>query len=264
MTVLHAKPVETAKARWNRIKERFDVLMDFTQATIEGISRALIISGPAGLGKSYGVEKALREWDPDGDKYTISKGYVRPTGLLKLLYTHRHEGHMIVFDDADFIFADETSLNLLKAACDTCEDRTISYLSERGIEVDGEFIPPRFDFNGAIIFLTNYDFDDMIAKDSKWSPHFAALVSRSHYIDLAMKGKEDYLTRIEMVMEEGLLSKLNKAEQKDVMTFIYEHQDDLRELSLRIALKLASCRQMKNVSDWKAMARVTCCRNSAR
>lgn len=257
---------ETSQARWKRIHERFDILSQFTEATIDGVCRSLIISGPAGLGKSFEVEKQLESLD--SSQYTITKGYTRPTGLLKLFHRHRHEGHLVVFDDSDCIFSDEISLNLLKCVCDTTEDRVVSWLSER-VLIDEDDpagatpIPSQFSFDGAIIFLTNYDFDLEIAKEKKFSPHMQALVSRSHYIDLAMHGKLDYVTRIEQVIEQGLLKSMPKPAQKDVLQFIHDNVDSLRELSLRMALKLGDLRTMRNVSDWKAMARVTCCRNEA-
>ena len=135
------------------------------------------------------------------------KGYVRATGLVKLLYQYRNAGQVIVFDDADAIFFDDVSLNLLKAVCDTTETRRVSWLSE-GSLVDEETavrIPRNFEFKGTIIFISNYDFDAMIDRGHKLAPHLAALVSRAHYIDLAMKSRRDYLVRIRQVIEEGLL-----------------------------------------------------------
>ena len=113
-----------------RISERFEILDVLTEATTVGNSRALIVSGPAGLGKSYTVEKRLADWDPNEINHTIVKGYVRATGLVKLLYQYRNAGQVIVFDDADAIFFDDVSLNLLKAVCDTTERRRVSWLSE--------------------------------------------------------------------------------------------------------------------------------------
>lgn len=243
-----------------RISDRFEILDILTEACIVGNSRALIVSGPAGLGKSYTVEKALAKWDPNEINHTIIKGYVRATGLVKLLYNYREHGQVIVFDDADAIFFDDVSLNLLKAVCDTTERRRVSWLSE-GKLIDDEtavLIPRSFDFNGTIIFITNYDFDAMIDRGHKLAPHLQAMVSRSHYIDLAMKSRRDYLVRIRQVIKQGLLADLTVDARADVISFIEKHSDKLRELSLRIALKLGSLR--KQGGDWERIALVTCCR----
>lgn len=243
-----------------RIAERFDILDILTEATTVGNSRALIVSGPAGLGKSYTVEKRLAEWDPNEVNHTIVKGYVRATGLVKLLYQYREAGQVIVFDDADAIFFDDVSLNLLKAVCDTTERRRVSWLSEGKLFDDDTATPlPRsFDFNGAIIFISNYDFDAMIERGHKLAPHLEALVSRSHYIDLQMKTRRDYLVRIRQVIRQGLLENLTMGERSDVILFIEQNSEKLRELSLRMAIKLGSLR--KQGGDWQKIARITCCR----
>ena len=42
-----------------RIRERFDMLKDMTKAVKKGSVRAMIVSGPPGVGKSHGVEEVL-------------------------------------------------------------------------------------------------------------------------------------------------------------------------------------------------------------
>lgn len=258
--VNYPAPVETDEEIDARIAERFNILDVLAEACTLGNARALIVSGPAGLGKSYTIEKRLAEWDPNEVNHTIVKGYVRATGLVKLLYQYRNEGQVIVFDDADSIFFDDVSLNLLKAVCDTTDRRRVSWLSEGKLIDDetAELIPRTFDFNGTIIFISNYDFDAMIDKGHKLAPHLAALVSRSHYIDLAMKTRRDYLVRIRQVIREGLLSDLSFKQRSEVITFIEKNNEKLRELSLRMAIKLGSL--AKQGGDWEKVARITCCR----
>ena len=243
-----------------RIADRFEILDVLAEACTVGNARALIVSGPAGLGKSYTIEKRLNEWDPNELNHTVVKGYVRPTGLVKLLYSYRHAGNVIVFDDADAIFFDDVSLNLLKAVCDTTERRRVSWLSEGSLidEESGERVPRSFDFDGTIIFISNYDFDAMIDRGHKLAPHLAALVSRAHYIDLAMKSRRDYLVRIRQVIKQGLLSGLTTNQEDDVIKFIDSNHSRLRELSLRMALKLGSLR--KQGGHWEKLANVTCCK----
>ena len=258
--VYDARPQETEAEVDARISERFDILDTLTEACVVGNARALIVSGPAGLGKSYTVEKRLTDWDPEEINHVIVKGYVRATGLVKLLYHYRHENNVIVFDDADAIFFDDVSLNLLKAVCDTTERRRVSWMSEGKLVDDesAELVPRTFDFDGTIIFISNYDFDAMIDKGHKLAPHLQALVSRSHYIDLAMKNRRDYLVRIRQVIKQGLLKDLPGSQQIEVINYIEANHERLRELSLRMALKIGSLR--KQSSEWKKLANVTCCR----
>jgi hypothetical protein len=111
--VVAAPVVEETEAEIRaKLTERFEALTDVTHAAIDGTVRAFVISGPAGLGRSSEVTRVLEERNPF---YTVISGFVRPTGLYKTLYEYRHKGSVVVFDDADSIFNDEISLNMLKS-----------------------------------------------------------------------------------------------------------------------------------------------------
>lgn len=254
---------ETEEQILARLETRFSAMDLMTEATCFGHNRSLIISGPAGLGKSYGVMKTLEEAERKGYVPIVIKGYIRPTGLYKLLYENRFKKCIVVFDDADSIFGDDVCLNLLKAACDMTETRRLHWLTETKMEdEDGERLPRSFEFEGSIIFITNYDFDDLIAKGNKLAPHFEALISRSHYLDLAMKTKKDYVVRIkQVVFGKGMLSRdgFTDPESREIVSFVEQNADKLRELSLRMVVKLAGLFRM-NRQSWKELAAVTCMR----
>lgn len=255
--------IETDAEIEQKLNDRFEVLADMTDAATSGGIRSMIVSGPGGLGKSYTVEKTLRSWDPSGTNYQVVRGYIRPTGLFKLLYQNRAPGQVLVFDDADSVFLDDVSINLLKAVCDSTDERIVSYMTE-GVLIDedtAERLPKSFKFEGTIIFITNIDMDSMVDSGSKLAPHFEALITRSHYIDLAMKTRRDYIIRIKQVVGSGMLRTrgLDADAESDVMDFIDQNQDRLRELSLRMALKLADIRK-RNSKTWKKTALVTCCK----
>ena len=246
-----------------RLRERFEILDILTQAALFGDARSVIVSGPAGLGKSFNVDKVLASWDPEQINHTIVKGFVRPTGLYKMLYDHREQGKVLVFDDADSVFFDDVALNLLKGVCDTTDIRRVSWLAETRMETDdGEPLPRSFIFEGTIVFITNLDFDDMIERGHKLAPHMSALVSRSHYIDLSMKTKRDYLVRIRQVVADGMLRDqgLNATQEAEVMAYIEEKQNVLRELSLRMAVKIGNL--VRTGPNWRKLANVTCCKNT--
>ena len=57
------KAEETDEQIIERLRKRFDILEDMTQATKEGTVRAMIVTGPPGVGKSFGVEKTLNKED---------------------------------------------------------------------------------------------------------------------------------------------------------------------------------------------------------
>jgi hypothetical protein len=260
-TAIPLVSTETDAQIETKLAERFGVMDELTAMSLDGDARSLIISGPGGLGKSFNVEKALKEWDPEQENHEIIKGFVRATGLYKALYAHSEEGKVLVFDDADAVFFDDVCLGLLKAACDTTEERVISWRAETTMQdEEGSLMPTSFVFNGTVIFISNLDFDAMIQKGHKLAPHLGAMISRSHYIDLAMKTKRDYLVRIRMVMKQGLLDYLKPSEQKEVMEYIETNTERLRELSLRMAIKIGNLR--KKGGNWQRLANITCCTNA--
>ena len=247
-----------------KLKDRFDALEIMSEATGKGINRALIVSGPAGLGKSYTVEAKMAELEKQGHHITYIKGYVRPLALYKLLYESRFPNSVLVFDDSDSIFHDDVSMNLLKGACDSTDRRVLHWLSkslEREEDEDGENIPEKFEFEGSIIFITNYDFDRLIESGYKLAPHFEALVSRSHYLDLAMKTKMDYLVRIKQVVHGGMLRSrgFSASDETLIMEFIINNVERLRELSLRMVVKISGLYKMDR-NNWQKLAKQTCFR----
>lgn len=246
-----------------RLNDRFSVMTDMALATAIGQNRAMIVSGPAGLGKSHGIGMVLEELG-DNVKATIIKGFVRSTGLYKTLFDHREPGSVVIFDDADSIFFDDVSLNILKTACDTTSVRRLSWLAETRMEdEEGERLPRHFVFEGSIIFITNYDFDQMITNGHRLAPHFEAMISRSHYLDLSIKSRRDYLIRIKQVVEQGMLRDqgFTAPQEQVLLSYITKNADILRELSLRMVVKLANLMKIAPAS-WEKVARATCHRNT--
>lgn len=248
---------EGIKIRLNRSQEIMEVMV---KNLCERHSPSLIIGGPPGLGKTYTTERIVKLYDPNERKTIVIKGFTRATGLFKTLYAYRHKGNVIVFDDCDSVFLDPNALNLLKTACDSTHRRRIYWGAESHMTDDSRtLLPDHFDFNGSIIFLTNYDFDGAIAARHRLAPHFQALISRSHYISLDMKNTRDYLIKMKQVIDDGMLADrgLSDAQIKLVLFFINKHQKDLRELSLRMVNKISDLIR-DYPKEWANMARVTC------
>ena len=249
-----------------RINERFDVIEAFTYACTEGQMSAFVAAGPGGTGKSWTVESCLIETyegidtteAPYGTAYRIEKGYTRATDLYRQLWHTRFKGNVLVLDEADTIWYDVVALPLLKSVLDTTRHRVAKWGTEwRGVAEDGETIPHRFDYEGAVIFLTNTDLYGLASKPTKLAPHLQALLSRTHYIDTTMRSRRDYIIRMHEAIKQGMLSHLTEEQRADVMRFISRNQDHLREFSLRIAMKIGNLRALSE-SNWEAMARMTC------
>jgi hypothetical protein len=245
-----------------KIEAKFHALKVMSTAAAESKTRAVIISGPGGLGKTFEVVKAIKSVNPDFDDVRNAvRGMVRPTGVYKALWDHQMPGKTLIFDDADSIFYDDASLNLLKAACDTTEKRVISWRAEHRLEDElGERLPNYFEFHGNVVFITNIDFKEAINRGTRLSPHLEALKTRAHYLDLELKTKREYLLRIHQVMREclaanklNLLGIKNPTDCKEILDFMKDEISDLTELSLRKVIQLA---QVKEIGEnWKSLAK---------
>jgi hypothetical protein len=260
---MHAAPVETDEEVIERIRERFDILDEMTKAATNGDIRAMIVSGPPGVGKSYGVEQIIEKatlLDQIAGRRLraeVVKGSATPIGLYQALYKYSDENCVLVFDDCDSILLDDVSLNLLKGALDSGKKRKISWLADSRI-LRQEGIPDSFNFNGSVIFITNLKFDTM--KSQKLRDHLDALQSRCHYLDLTLDTMRDKILRIKQIAKDGALFNdmdLDQVAQDEVVEFMDTNQNKLREMSLRMAIKVAQLRKSFPMR-WKAMAQTTC------
>jgi hypothetical protein len=248
-----------------RIRERFDILTEMTKAATNGDIRAMIVSGPPGVGKSFGVEQEIEKatlLDQIAGKRLraeVVKGSATPIGLYQALYKYSDANCVLVFDDCDSILLDDVALNLLKGALDSGKKRKISWLSESSA-LRREGIPDSFNFNGSVIFITNLKFDQM--KSQKLRDHLDALQSRCHYLDLTLDTMRDKLLRIKQIAADGELFTdydFEQVAQDEIIDFMDANQNKLREMSLRMALKIADLRKSFPLR-WKAMAATTCMR----
>ena len=252
------KAEETDEEVIERMRKRFAILDDMTKATKRGDVRAMIVSGPPGVGKSYGVETVLDRYGTvstlgnTAPKYEVCKGAMSPIGLYCKLYKLSAKDNVIVFDDCDSILLDDLSLNILKAALDSKKTRRICWNTDSHM-LRREGVPDTFEFAGSVIFITNIKFDNV--KSKKLRDHLEALESRCHYIDLTIDTLREKLLRIQQIVKDGMLNNyaLPTDTQQEVVQYIWDNKRRLREISLRTVLKIADL--AKAFPDtWKDMA----------
>lgn len=252
--------------RMAQIAERFEILDELSKAAISGNIRALIVSGPPGVGKSFGVERELEKatlFDQISGrrvKGEVVKGSVTSISLYCLLYKYSDKNSVIVFDDCDSVLFDSDSLNLLKGVLDSGKKRRVNWLSNSNVLV-AEGVPQSFNFNGTIIFITNQKFDQM--RSSKVKTDLEALQSRCHYLDLTLDTMRDKVLRVRQIAQTGELFSdydFNANEEEEIINFMDTHQNRLREMSLRMAIKIAELRS-SFPTRWEEMASTTCMRN---
>ena len=258
---------ETDEQIIERLRLRFEVLKDMTRAVKEGTVRAMIVTGPPGVGKSFGVDEVLSRDDlfnklgERKPKYEIVKGAMSAIGLYTKLYQYSEKGNVIVFDDCDSVLLDDLSLNILKAALDTSKKRTISWNTDSRI-LRNEGVPDKFEFKAGAIFITNIKFENVRSK--KLQDHLAALESRCHYVDLQMDTDREKVLRIKQIVADGMLDsyEFEDVQRDEVVDFVMSNRAKMRELSLRTVLKVADLRK-SFTNNWQSMAEVTVMKRGA-
>jgi hypothetical protein len=249
-----------------RLRERFGILDDMTRAVKKGAVRAMIVSGPPGVGKSFGVEKVLGKHDMMANiagneklkKYEVVKGAMSALGLYSKLYQYSDAKNILVFDDCDSVLLDDLSLNILKAALDSGSKRMIHWNTDSHM-LRREGVPDSFEFKGGAIFITNIKFENVRSK--KLKDHLEALESRCHYLDLTIDTEREKVLRIKQIVEDGMLDKyeFEPGAKEEILDFIDQNKKKLRELSLRMVLKLADLKA--GFPDrWTGIAEMTCMR----
>ena len=272
-TFLRAKELalknETDEEIMERLGQRFEILDDMTRAVKAGKVRAMIVTGPPGVGKSHGVETVLSKHDVFADiandsklkKYEVVKGAMSAIGLYSKLYEYSDAKSILVFDDCDSVLLDDLSLNILKAALDSSKKRMIHWNTDSRL-LRSEGVPNSFEFKGGAIFITNIKFEHVRSK--KLKDHLEALESRCHYLDLTIDTQREKLLRIrQVVRDSGMLDcyELEDWAKMEVVDYIADNANRMRELSLRTVLKVADIR-VSMPQKWKAVVEVTCMRNA--
>ena len=165
------------------INERFEFISQLVGLVASNIQPSAIITGKGGLGKTYTVIKSLetvgftnvsgKEVESEEKTFRVVKGYSSPKGLYRSLF--ENQNNIIVFDDTDAILDHDISLNILKAALDSYDERIITWNAD--LKDD---LPKEFEFKGRIIFISNRSHNSIDQ----------AIRSRSMMVDLTMTTDE--------------------------------------------------------------------------
>jgi len=252
---------ESEESVLDRIRDRFAILTRLVNGVCQGAIKALVVSGPPGVGKTHGVEKQLKERAEFGNyKYEFIKGTASPVYIYQKLYEFADKKSILVFDDCDSVFFEPISLNLFKAALDSSKERIITWGTESRILKEKD-IPNSFKFEGAVIFISNLKFDAVRSPALK--EHLAAIESRCHYLDLTIDTPRDKMLRIKQVVRDSSMLDeygFDEERKQEIVDYVQECQASLRELSLRTVTKLADLAVYTD--DWKMIADITLKRGS--
>lgn len=221
--------------------ERFKYVGHCIDMVVDKVSPSLLVTGVAGIGKSYLVRQRLENGGlTEGDEWHLMGGHSSPMGLYKFL--HDHCDSTIVFDDCDSVFKDETSINILKSALDSFAVRRVCWQSARM----PEDLEPQFEFTGQIIFISNMDACQIDE----------AVKSRTIVIDLQMSRTEicEYLHELTPVIE----PQMDMIEKNEVLKYLEDNCQAFENFNIRTFIKACRIRKSadKHGNDWKKMIMV--------
>ena len=175
----------------------FSTLNAHVMVVGKGLSPALLVTGPGGIGKSFSVEKILSHFGKKNKDFVIMKGKCTPSAMFEFLF--KNYDKICVFDDCDSVLSSKEGIAVLKGALDSGRSREISWNTKRADMVDtfdcetrkevlarlkewskahnGKAgVPNHFQFEGSVIFVSNMTRKELASKDS-------ALLTRCDLVD---------------------------------------------------------------------------------
>ena len=163
--------LEASRERLDYEKQLAD-LENLIKMTISGAANALFIAGRGGIGKTFTVEKVLKDAGlSDGNGYFKNTGTASAAGIYSLLF--KNQDGIILFDDSDDALKDQEARNIFKAATDTKKIRKLVWnkMGKNVVEpdeyedpqelIDANLIPRYFNFTGKVIFISNLKMDKL-------------------------------------------------------------------------------------------------------
>ena len=227
------------------MEEKFEYIRQVVRMVINGVNPSALIVGRSGVGKTFLVRDELKKAGLKADEdYLFVSGHSSPFGLYKLLHDHRDQ--FIILDDCDSCFKEPKSVNILKGALDSYDVRRVSWFSEK--TDNKEDIEPFFDFEGRIIFISNY-YADRIDE---------AVRSRSFCMDLHMTNPEvtEHMRNIVKDLETDVPMSI----KHEVLDYIDSISDCFDAYGIRTLLQAIRIRVgVDDSNDWKKMVQIIAC-----
>lgn len=250
------------------INERFETMNEFVEFAIDGMFKSVLVTGPGGIGKTYPIEMALREYQENnpGAAVVCVSGAISAVGLYEALWNTQNKGDVLLIDDADGGFAQTDFLNVLKAATDSKGRRVVSW-NKQNAKMKEAGIEAQFEYHGSVIIISNAN---LKAKAENGNGHIDAVLSRAMHIDLGINSSRALALRVKFMIEEaemfaqlfakfGVTGDAYDTGKREISAFIVENRDAFRSLTLREADKIARMylAATKKGRDWRRMARLS-------
>ena len=217
----------------------YEVPIEFVKMVAGGFENALILSGRAGMGKTFETISTLAKM---GKEFEYNAGCKSPLALYKYLYDHR-DNQIIVFDDTYGLMDSEQAITILMTACWSATDkRFVSWDTTSG-KLDG--VPAKFEFNSRLVIMMNNPDDSEKTK---------ALISRSLNYEINFS-YADTLKLMYLIAKTDT-KKLKAAERKEIVDWIQANTSEATiGFDLRTQKKLESIYLYDKI-NWKELGKV--------
>jgi len=221
----------------------------------DAVNRGLLISGDAGMGKTHFVQKALSDLGLTDKEVKYVKGSsLTAPAMFCLLYQAREKGQIIVFDDTDIIHKGPGEraaiLDMFKSATEpTMGQRILGWhRAERNTLMKDNDVPMEFDFQGAIIWITN---DSVESMRKVMKGHWNAIASRFNQIEAWFEDHEKIAYTLYLIDEVKMLADnctvIEGGFPEDVIDDTVEYMNNnyrvLKDITPRVAIKIADIRK---------------------
>jgi hypothetical protein len=247
---------KTEKVDKFSINERFDFLTDFVNMVADRTCASLIVTGEGGLGKTFVVNKSLKDAgltntadlvgfgsdslinpSMSAKIYSVVKGYSTAKGLYRTLYENRNR--IVIFDDCDSILKDPVALNLLKGALDSYDRRFISWNAESFGDDD---LPRSFEFTGGVIFISNFP----LYKIDQ------AIRSRAIPVDLSMTLDQKIERMGAIIKGDDFMPEYDMETKVKALAFLDKMKDTAKDMNLRTLISVTKV--ASRGSNWERRA----------
>lgn len=239
---------------YSKLERAHAGLEKFLVHVVNGQRRGLIITGPAGSGKTSSVLNLLAKHTTK--RYKSVSGMMSPIRIYEELYRHKNHGEVIVLDDVDSVYSSVEGMNVIKAAADTLPQRKVCWLTASP-RLKAWGIPSEFEYNGAIVLISNEPPD--AKKSSKLGNHLKAIVDRLAHVRMGTNDKEEQFHQLcYHVVKHGLLRSrgLTATQEAQALQYITDNFDLLPSISLRTAAKIAEL-MLLEPDSWRDLAAIS-------
>lgn len=192
------------------VQDTFDGIYAMTTSFVNNPNSAingLIVSGDAGVGKTYTVKKALRDTGHQSNVEYIKGGKITAATLYVKLYLNRAKHRIIVLDDCDIIHHAEKRqiVPMLLGACELGARGDVSWeVARKNPLMEEHGVPTQFNFEGSIIWITNDNKESIAKAVPQWRN---ALFSRFNFAECKFTDEQKFIYTLHLIDNLDMLGK---------------------------------------------------------